>query len=431
GSAIEYAVKMRAFPQQALWSERIKLKCLSVTEIDALATKIGNFHRNTTTASKHSTWGSAETIRKTASDNLALIALLSVSVDERAQISKLEIWQVVQHQKLTVIFELRKENGMIKECHGDLHSGNIITLNDQIEVFDCIEFNESLRWIDVMNDIAFICIDLHIQDKPNLAARFLNQYLELTGDYDGLDVLHYYQIERALVRCKVSLMRARQLRSATQDAAFFEKQATRYLTFSVESIKKKPAAIIITHGFSGSGKSTFSKRLVELVGAIQIRSDVERKRMHGLSVTSREGAAPDAALYATAATQLTYDRLLLLARHIVESGMSVIVDAAFLKGEQRKRFENLARDLRVPFFIFDVYASEATMGKRIAFRSQLNQDPSDAGVDVLAAQLQDHDPLSEDEKKCTVAVNSEQIMEMDDLKKITAPIIAAMKLSTQ
>ncbi|MGZ3240991.1 MAG: AAA family ATPase, partial [Burkholderiaceae bacterium] len=173
GSAIEYAVKMRAFPQQALWSERIKLKCLSVTEIDALATKIGNFHRNTTTASKHSTWGSAETIRKTASDNLALIALLSVSVDERAQISKLEIWQVVQHQKLTVIFELRKENGMIKECHGDLHSGNIITLNDQIEVFDCIEFNESLRWIDVMNDIAFICIDLHIQDKPNLAARFL------------------------------------------------------------------------------------------------------------------------------------------------------------------------------------------------------------------------------------------------------------------
>ncbi|MGZ3159003.1 MAG: AAA family ATPase, partial [Burkholderiaceae bacterium] len=310
-----------------------------------------------------------------------------------------------------------------KECHGDLHSGNILTIDSHVEVFDCIEFNESLRWIDVMSDIAFICMDLHIQDRDDLAARLLNHYLELTGDYDGLAVLHYYTIQRALVRCKVGLMRACQLRSDAQDAASFEKQAARYLAFSNDGMNKAPTAIMITHGLSGSGKSTFCKCLVEVTGAIQIRSDVERKRMHGLAVTSRAGAAPDATLYSVAANQMTYDRLLQLTRQIVEAGMPVIVDAAFLKKEERSRFEKLANELSVPFHIFDVHASEATMKQRIAQRTQLNQDPSDAGIDVLARQLVWNEPLTANEMKDAIVIDTECNMGMDDMRKTFVTVI--------
>ncbi|MGZ3238660.1 MAG: bifunctional aminoglycoside phosphotransferase/ATP-binding protein [Burkholderiaceae bacterium] len=422
GGAIEYAVKMNAFPQQALWSERLKMKCLSLAEIDALAKKIADFHRNTAIAPTNSTWGSHETIQKTAIDNLTLIASLAESDEEKRQVCDIESWQTTQHKKLSGTFTRRKANGLVKECHGDLHSGNILTIDGHVEVFDCIEFNENLRWIDVVNDIAFICMDLHIQDKPELAARLLNQYLELTGDYDGLVVLHYYQTQRALVRCKVGLMRARQLRSDAQDAALFEKQAAQYLTFSVDSMRKMPAAIMITHGLSGSGKSTFAKCLVEVAGAIQIRSDVERKRMYGLAATSRVGAAFDATLYSSASTQMTYDRLLQMARHIAEAGMLVIVDAAFLKKAERSQFKNLAHELNVPFFIFDVHASEAVMKERIAQRTQMNRDPSDADIDVLERQLIWNEPLTGNEMKCAIVIDTERNMGMDDIRKILVTI---------
>jgi aminoglycoside phosphotransferase family enzyme/predicted kinase len=422
-SAFEYAVRMHAFPQQALWSERIKMKSISVAEIDALAEKIGNFHLSVASAPNNSGWGSTVTIRKTAEDNLALIASLASSADEQQLVRTIASWQAAQHQQLQSAFDSRKTNGLVKECHGDLHSGNILTIDGHVEVFDCIEFNESLRWIDVINDIAFTCMDLQMQNRYDLAARLLNHYLELTGDYDGLTVLNYYQVQRALVRCKVALMRARQLHIDQQDAALFEKQAAQYLAFSAQNIRPKPASIMITHGYSGSGKSTFAQSLAELTGAIRIRSDVERKRMHGLAMTSRAGAGPDAALYSAAATQMTYDRLLQLARQILEAGMPVIVDAAFLKKAERKQFEEVAHQLSVPFFIFDVHASEAVMKERIALRMQMNHDPSDAGVEVLMRQLIWNEPLAEDEMKYAITVDSECSMGMDEIRALIVPVL--------
>jgi uncharacterized protein len=428
GIAIEYAVKMHAFPQQALWSHRIKMLCISTTEIDALARKIGWFHLDTTSASSCSRWGTVDVLESTADDNLNQIASL-LKDSEQQQVNAIKSWQVTQHQKLSGLFENRKARGMIKECHGDLHSGNILTLNDRVEVFDCIEFNESLRWIDVINDIAFICMDLGFHERRDLAARLLNQYLEISGDYEGVALLRYYQIQRALIRCKVALLRARQLGADAQDAASHENQAGQYLTYSVESIRPAPTAIMLTHGYSGSGKSTFAKGLVELVGAIQIRSDVERKRMHGLAATSRTAAPPGTGLYDSAVTEETYARLCRLARHIVESGIPVIVDAAFLRKKQRRLFQNLAHDLGVPFFIFDMQASEATLENRITSRAQLDQDPSDAGLDVLAHQIAEHDPLSDEEMKHSIVVECELGMDTETIRKIAAPVMRVLQSS--
>ncbi|OGB22298.1 MAG: hypothetical protein A3I66_13845 [Burkholderiales bacterium RIFCSPLOWO2_02_FULL_57_36] len=427
GTPIEYAVRMRTFPQQALWSHRIGTGIITAKEIDALARKIAQFHGDAAVASKDSAWGTPAALQATADDNLELLSSLLGASDAEIFVRDIKSWQAVQQQNLGSAFENRKAYGMVRECHGDLHGGNILTINDRVEVFDCIEFNEGLRWIDVMNDIAFITMDLQTQGKHGLAARFLNRYLEISGDYDGLAVLRYYQTQRALVRCKVALLRARQLRAEARDAAPHEAQAARYLAFSAESIKPAPAALIIMHGYSGSGKSTFSELLVELAGAVRIRSDVERKRMHGLAATSRVEAAPDAGLYDAAATQLTYGRLCILARHVIESGLPVIVDAAFLKMEQRHLFEDLAHALRAPFFIFELRAAEAALKQRITVRAEQDRDPSDAGLQVLAHQIAHHDPLSDEEMKHTIAVDSEPGMDMETVRKIADPVLRVLR----
>lgn len=423
GSTIEYAVKMRSFAQQALWNERIKMNRLSSAEIDALAEKMAHFHSTAAVAPKESIWGTPATIQRTAIDNLALITSLENAEKQKQQVREIESWQTTLHQQLNNAFEIRKANGMIRECHGDLHSGNILTIDDHVEVFDCIEFNEALRWIDVINDIAFICMDLQLQGRRELAARLLNRYLELSGDYDGLAVFNYYRTQRALVRCKVALMRARQLGSDAQED-FFEQQAAQYLAFSLDSIKPVPTPIIIMHGFSGSGKSTVAQQLIELTGAIRIRSDVERKRLHGLAATSRVGAAPDAALYSTAATQLTYDRLLQLAGQIVEAGMPVIVDAAFLKKAERDQFANLAHERNVRSLIVDVQASEAAMKERITRRMQMDHDPSDAGIDVLERQFIWNEPFAAEEMKDVIVIDTERNKENGDIRKVIATALA-------
>jgi uncharacterized protein len=422
GAPIEFGVKMRAFPQQALWSQRLATGALSAMEIDGLAKKIAWFHQETASASTDSEWGTSDLIHRTADDNLSEITSLFKEPEQLQQVNQITAWQDEQHHKLSHLFEKRKRSGMIKECHGDLHSGNILTSNDQVAVFDCIEFNPSLRWIDVINDIAFIGMDLECHGKRNLAARLLNGYLEITGDYEGVSLLSYYQIQRALVRSKVSLLRAGQLDTDAQKAVLLERQAREYLAYSVQRTMPAPTALMITHGYSGSGKSMFSRSLVELVGAIQIRSDVERKRLHGLSAASNAAAVFGAGLYQPAVTEKTYRHLLQLARNVIGAGLPVIVDAAFLKKEQRLLFKNLAHDLGVPFLIFDLHAKEATLRQRIESRKKLGQDPSDAGLEVLAHQIAEHDPLSVDEMTNAIVVDCEPDMTIESIRKVAAPV---------
>jgi aminoglycoside phosphotransferase family enzyme/predicted kinase len=397
GDPIEYAVRMRAFRQEALWTHRIKNRLISPVEIDKLAYTIARFHQHSAVASRSSLWSTPGSLHATTEANLTQVHDLVIEPEEKHWVKALQAWDDSERQRLNDVFMQRKDLGFIRECHGDLHSANILTIDDRVQAFDCIEFNDSLRWIDVMNDIAFTCMDLKFEERKDLSARFLNQYLELTGDYAGLAVLQYYEVQRALIRCKVSLLRAGQQHDDTKTADKWRLQGKRYLAFSFQCSERMRPVVIITHGYSGSGKTSLSKALVELSDAIQLRSDVERKRLHGFVATHRGTALPDSELYDAAATRRTYERLRDMARQIVKSGRPVIVDAAFLKVEQRSSFKRLACELGVPFFILDLRCDEAIMRERLLARQARGSDASDAGTSVLARQLAHHDPLSDDE----------------------------------
>lgn len=397
GEAIEYAVRMRAFAQQALWSNRLRDGLLNGAEVDALADRLARFHDDAPSAPAESDWGSPRVLHDTIDETIDRLLVMTEGTPDRSCVDMLIEWEGRQRLELAAAIAARKPAGMVRECHGDLHLANILTLDGKVEAFDCIEFNDRLRWIDVLNDLAFATMDLRAAGRGDLSARLRNGYLEQTGDHAGLPLLRYFEVHRALVRCKIALLQAAQGGEGAMEAAA---SARAYLSCAVALAQPRPAAIVIMHGFSGCGKSTLCRALVEAIDGVQLRSDVERKRMY-------RAALPDGALYGAQATDSTYAHLQSLASLAVAAGYSALVDATFLKRAQREPFRQLATALGVPFIILDLHASEATMRARIATRARTGRDASDATGDVLSWQMLNHEPLDAEELLHVARIDTE------------------------
>jgi aminoglycoside phosphotransferase family enzyme len=406
GRALEYAVKMREFPQDALASALLERGELRGPDIDALAATVARFHGAIEAAAPGAGFGSPEAVQRAASDNFAALRPLVDDAEERSRIDGLSAWTEREYAARRGGLRSRLENGFVRECHGDLHLGNIARVDGELTVFDCIEFNPALRWIDVMSEIAFTTMDLEHRGRADLARRFLNAYLELTGDYAGLACLRFYLVYRALVRAKVARLRAEQFRAGdARQAAIGDYRA--HLRLAETYAASARPAIVVAHGLSGSGKTTLSGALLEAVGGVRVRSDVERKRLRGLGSGERERAGIERGLYASGATEATYARLAALATAIVEAGLAAVVDAAFLRRWQRDRFSTLAAGLGVPFVILDFAASEAALRERVSRRVRTDADASDADLAVLEHQLRTQEPLAPDELDAVVRYDAD------------------------
>jgi len=422
GAAIEYAVRMHAFDQHALWGFRIAQGLLDGAEVDQLAQLLARFHLDAARAPADSRWG-ARTL--TAATFAGTLAELSVSPAGAAVagLAALRHWEAAERARLDDQFGGRKAQGMIRECHGDLHCDNILTLDGRVQAFDGIEFSDALRWIDVMDDLAFLCMDLARRSRPDLAARLLNRYLEDTGDYGGLAVLPYYRVHRALVRGKVMLLRAAQQDVPASERARCEAEGLHYLAFGIRSARRGHAAIMLTHGCAGSGKTTFCRLAVGILGAIQVRSDVERKRLPAGRAPAGDPAACATALYGETATRRTYEKLRSLAAEIVAAGWPVIVDAACLKAAQRTALQALAADMDVPFLVFDIRASRTTMRERIRARRREGLDASDADLAVLDSQIAADEPLGPAELEHAIVVDTGIGLDVARVRRICAPVL--------
>jgi len=408
GPAIEYAVKMREFPQDALASALLDRGELGTGDIDTLAAKVAAFHAAIGVAAAASAFGTPDGILRIAQRNFSEIGRLLATEPECGEIERLRAWAEREHASRRGTFLRRRRRGFVRECHGDLHLGNIARIDGELVIFDGIEFSEEMRWIDVMSEIAFVVMDLEDRRRVELAHRFLNAYLEGTGDYAGLAVLPFYLAYRALVRAKVALLRTAQ---AGRGASASRTESRGYLRLASRYAEPARPALIITCGLSGCGKTTISQALLEGIGAVRIRSDVERKRMHGILPLERGNAGIAQGLYASAATDTTYDRLRNLARDVLDGGRIAVVDATFLRRSQRESFRGLAAELEVPFVILSFEAKEATLRERVVRRQVEGGDPSDADVAVLAHQIATREPLTAEEAAFVVVYDAEAQLE--------------------
>ena len=255
-----------------------------------------------------------------------------------------------------------------------------------------------------MSEVAFLMMDLQDRGHAGLAWRFLNAYLTQTGDFAGVGLLNYYLVYRALVRAKVAILRLAQpgMDMASQQAARDEYRS--YMALAGQCTGPQRPAVIITHGVSGSGKSWYATRLAEQLGAIRIRSDVERKRLFGYAADADTGSGLQSGIYTAAASTRTYEHMAGLAQHVLEAAYPVIIDAAFLKRGERDRFRQLAATLGVPFMMLVCNAPEDTLRQRILMRQAADTDPSEAGIAVLETQLQSREPPGADERDDSITL---------------------------
>ena len=415
GTLIDYAVKMLAFPQDGLWDRLVRHGGLQAPHIDQLADRLAAFHRDAAVCRDGAPFGEPAQVRAPMVDTLDALERLLGGAADLSALDNLRVWEAQAFRAAETAFSERRARGQVRECHGDLHLGNVAQVDGEATLFDCLEFDPGLRWTDVMSDVAFLAMDLHHHGRPELAHRFVNAYLERSGDYDGARVLRYHLVYRALVRAKVAALRAAQAPAPQPGGGADGKadgeagaarlvgggashEVRRLLELALVFSRPNPAVLLVTHGFSGSGKTTGSARLLEAIGAIRVRSDVERKRLAGLSGRARSGSALQSGLYSSDRTRATQARLRDAAKCVLEGGFNVILDATFLQREQRDLARDLARRLDVRFVILDFQANEDKLRERVLARQRSGADASEADLAVLDDQLANDQPLAADEQ---------------------------------
>ena len=407
GAAFEYAVKMQQFAQAAQMDRMLARGELTLQHMDQLAQRIAQFHAAIAVATADSIQGTPTNIRDPVAENFSQIGALITSSADKALLQQLEQWCDTEFQRRRQDFLRRKQDGFIRECHGDMHLRNIAVDTTGIIIFDCIEFSDNLRWNDVMSEIAFVVMDLHDRQQPAMAARFLNRYLEVTGDYAGLSVLRYYLVYRALVRAKVDCIRAHQPGIAAAEQQQILQEFHGYLALAQRYLQPPQPYLAITHGLSGAGKTYYTQALLESANLVRLRSDIERKRLFGLTATAASGSSVQDGIYTPSASQQTYARLQRLAALLLDCGWPVIVDATFIHARDREAFACLAQQQQLPFVILNFLASTTTLRQRIQSRSAQQADASEATLAVLEHQLAQQQALTETEKSHTLNIDTE------------------------
>jgi hypothetical protein len=397
GRAIDYAVKMREFPQDVLLDRVAARGELTPALMDDLAAEVAAFHAQIARAGPGSEFGSPEDVIAQARQNFEQVRALDPDQDSAAALQRLAAWTEHEFTHRARVFAARRDEGFVRECHGDLHLRNLLLLDGRIVPFDCIEFNAHLRWIDVMSEVAFVVMDLADHGFAAHAGRFLDAYLEETGDYAGLACLRFYLVYRAMVRAKVASMRAHQLPAGAPERAPAEREFREYLRLAERFVALERRALILTRGLSGSGKTVFSGLLVEEIGAIRVRSDVERKRLHGLAAGAQSGAALGGGIYAQDATRRTYARLHEIARAVLDAGFPAVADATFLRRADRDAMRALGREAGATFAIATCEAPEPVLRERILARARAGGDASEATLEVLARQIATAEPVAGEE----------------------------------
>lgn len=370
GEAIDWVVHMRRFDQSQLFDRLAIAGALPLAAMDPLGRAIAKFHR---AAVARADRGGARGMRLVIDGNAAGLRDAELSARTRAEFDRCRAQ-----------LEDRRRFGYVRECHGDLHLGNIVMLEGVPTLFDAIEFNDDIACVDVLYDLAFVLMDLRHRALPMHANALLNAYLEESVDYAGLSLLPLFMSCRAAVRAKITAASAAVQHDASHQLALTTASQA-YRAEALRLLEHRPRLAIAIGGVSGTGKSTTAAALAPSIGgspgAVVLRSDVIRKQLCAAGRFDHLG--PEA--YTNDVSARVYRELCDRTRSILHAGHSVVVDAAFLREGDRKAIAGAARDGGVALQGFWLDAPDPVLIERLKHRLD---DPSDADAPVLAQQRQ-------------------------------------------
>jgi aminoglycoside phosphotransferase family enzyme/predicted kinase len=377
GTPVDWVVEMARFDQAALFDALAESGRLGLSLMAPLAEEIAAVHAG---CEPRPALGGEEGIGRVIEGNAA--ALKTVDGDTLATATALTASARQWLRRCSPLLESRRRSGAVRQCHGDLHLGNIVLLDGRPTLFDAIEFNDDLSCIDVMYDLAFLLMDLCHRGLKAHANSVLNAYLAVTQDIEALAALPLFLSCRAAIRAKTSTTAAT-LQSAPEKGRQLRIAARQYLDLATCLLTPPPPAIVAIGGLSGSGKSTVARTLAPSIGAVPgavvLRSDEIRKRLLGASPLTR---LPPAA-YTPETSSRVYEALAAGATQVARSGHTVIVDAVFARAEDRRAIERAARAADIPFAAVWLEAPEGVLIGRVAHRES---DVSDADAGVVRMQ---------------------------------------------
>ena len=391
GEVVEYVLKMNQFPQDSLLINLFNENLLTPEHLEELGRTVANFHQNCLANAYINSFGRSEKIKEAIEDNYLRTQKYIDIIQSHQQYAATKAFTDKFFIEKEEAFKQRQAQDKIRECHGDLHLKNICFWRNKMQLFDRIEFNEPFRFVDTMCDVAFVVMDLEARERKDLSNIFLNNYLEKTGDWLGLEVLPLYLNRQAYVRAKVNSFLLDDPHISTSEKAQAKSEAINYYHLAWEYTQPRQGKLFITSGISGSGKTTVAKKIAQENNGIYIRSDAVRKHLAGLDIETKGTAE----IYTDSMNEKTYNKLLELAEILIVQGYTVILDAKFDQKSNREKALSLAQTYQVPFQIIYCQAPLGVLQERLAQRLG---DISDATPDLLRQQEANFEPFSEIEK---------------------------------
>lgn len=379
GTPVDWVVEMARFDQDALFDRMAAAGRLDLEQMVPLAEEIASFHESCAVRSE---LGGEAAMARVIDGNAAGFREFGRGALGTAACDSLTLASRTALRNCGPLLELRRKTGYVRQCHGDLHLGNIVLWAGRPTLFDAIEFNDDIACIDVMYDLAFLLMDLWHRALPQHANTVLNTYLRETRDFEGLAPLPLFLACRSAIRAKTSATAA-SLQTVADTQRTMNVAARDYLGLAARFLQYQPPTLVAIGGLSGSGKSTIARALAPSIGAapgaVVLRSDEIRKRLWGVAPLTKLGAAA----YTPDMSTRVYETMAADAEAVARTGHSVVVDAVFARAADRLAIERAARAAGVAFAAVWLEAPERILVERITARGP---DVSDADGEVVRMQ---------------------------------------------
>jgi aminoglycoside phosphotransferase family enzyme/predicted kinase len=366
GEVADYAVKMRRLPGKLMMDALLEKDSLTDEMISCLSEKIAAFHQRAETNQEISAFGSVDAIRQNTEENFSQTEKYRGKAISRRHYRQIEEYTDSFIRQNTSLFQKRVRESYIRDCHGDLHTAHICFENG-ICIYDCIEFNDRFRYGDVASEVAFLAMDLDHHGRADLSRSFVDSYIDFSHDEGLKELLSFYKCYRAYVRGKVYNFKLDDPYITRAEKNEATEAAASYFDLSYSYVKSAPS-LFITTGLVGSGKTALAQALARRLGLVSLSSDVTRKRLAAVPQNQHRFEEFNCGIYSPAFSRKTYDTMLAEARRILGYGGSVIIDASFIKSEERQRAKALAEEMKADFFILECKLEETLTCQRLARR---------------------------------------------------------------
>jgi aminoglycoside phosphotransferase family enzyme/predicted kinase len=396
GEAVDWAVRMRRVPDAQRADKLLEQGKLSLTQLDAIAARLANFHAQAEHGSRIGSFGAPEHVAQNVRENFAQTRGNIERFMSRRDAAELENWQRNFLRDRAALFRRRVEQERVCDGHGDLRLEHVYVEASGITVLDCIEFNDRFRYADVCADVAFLSMDLEASGRDDLAELFLARYARYADDFDLYGLVDFYESYRAFVRAKVASFTAA---DATVDYATRERawqQARRYALLALSATRSPSLApvVIAVGGTLAAGKSTLTERLALELAAPSVDTDRIRKHLSGHLPFDAVRVPAFTGPYSHEASEQVYAELHRRASVVIGSGRPVLVEASFRTAAQRRRIRALAEVHKVPFYFIECRAPVEVRKGRLLARAQA-ASVSDGRLELVDAFDRSLEPVTE------------------------------------